>query len=190
MRIPVPWLAPEPGIAYPIEARYIFLQSEPTLDEVEKAGLVIVDCFTPDGLFVAEWEASLWKLRERHPVIQVVLHATALPPALIFLDTWGELAYLVHGPTWERLHGLPLPPSAPRTPYRPGGEWHFISPAYEPPRQAYAQLNAFLRALQGWRRTLPAYDPQKSSLFYTVAEQSYTHFSLSELNAYVASVRS
>lgn len=188
MRIPVPWPAPERGIAYPVEALYIFLQSEPALDEVEKAGLVIVDCFTPEGLFVAEWEASLWRLRERYPAIQVVLHATALPPALIFPDMWGGLAYLVHGPTWKRLHGLSLPPSDPQAPYRPGGEWHFISPAYEPPRQACAQLNAFLRMLQNWRRTLSAYTPQKSSLFYTVAERSYTHFSSSELNDYVASL--
>ena len=190
MRIPVPWPAPERGIAYPTEARYIFLQSGPTLDEAEKVGLVIVDCFTPEGLFAAEWEASLWELRKRYPGMQVILQATALPPALIFPDKWGELAYLVHGPTWERLHSLPLPPPDPKAHYQPAGEWHFISPAYEPPRQAYTQLNAFLQALQAWRRILPAYNPQKSSLFYTMAERLYTHFSPSELNAYVASLRS
>jgi len=189
MPIPVPWPAPEPGIAYPIEAQYIFLQSQSALHEVEKASLVVVDCFTSEGLFVAEWEAVLWKLRESHPDRQIVLHATALPPALIFPDKWGNLAYLVHGPTWERLHSLPLPPPASQPPYRPTKEWYFIPPAYEPPRQAYSQLNAFLQALQAWRRTLPAYNPQKSSLFYTVAERSYTHFSLSELNDHVASLR-
>lgn len=90
MRIPVPWPAPERGIAYPTEARYIFLQSGPTLDEAEKVGPVIVDCFTPEGLFAAEWEASLWELRKRYPGMQVILQATALPPALIFPDKWGS----------------------------------------------------------------------------------------------------
>jgi hypothetical protein len=188
MRILRPWPAPEKGRAFPEEALFFTLEKEPYLDGGEQT-LLVVDCFTEEGWFVADWEGRLWALRERYPKIKIVLHVTALPPALIFPDSWGLMGYLVHGLTWERLHGLPLPAPPSEAPYKPQNGWHLISPSYQPPKTALQTLNTFLKTLQTWRRTLPSYQPEKSSLFYTIADQVYTHFSLSELMAYVASLR-
>mgnify|MGYP001079085655 CR=1 FL=1 len=189
MRIPVPWPAPEVGEAFPERAQYLPINRELEPELAGNEQVLLLDLFTEEGLFVADWEARLWDIQQRYPGLNVILQVTALPPALIFPDTWGIKAYLVHGPTWQHLHGipLPLPPSSP--PYTPRGGWSLISPAYEPPHSALQTFNTFLRDLQTWRRTLSSYQPEKSSLFYTVADRVYTHFSLSELNSYVASIR-
>ncbi len=187
MRIPVPWPAPRAGEAFPEKARYLPLNRE--LDAAGNDRILVIDLFTEEGLFVADWEGRLWDMRQQYPGLNVILQVTALPPALIFPDTWGIQGYLVHGPTWQHLHAAALPTQAPTPPYTPRGGWYLISPHYEPPHSAIQTFNTFLQNLQIWRRTLSAYQPEKSSLFYTVADRVYTHFSLSELNAYVASIR-
>ncbi len=189
MRIPLPWPAPERGKAFPQEASYHILGQEIISEPIEENRLWIIDLFTVEGLFVADWEVRLWDWRYRHADALVILQVTALPPALIFPDSWGIAAYLVHGATWERLHGFPLPPAASDPPYRPQEGWHLIRPDYEPPLTAFPALNTFLQKLQTWRRTLSAYRPEESSLFYTVADGIYTHFSQSELDSYVAPLR-
>ena len=189
MRIPVPWPAPEAGKAFPEKAQYLPLNRELEPDVAANDRILVLDPFTEEGLFVADWEAKLWDIRQRYPDLNLILQVTALPPALIFPDTWGIEGYLVHGPAWQQLHGLALPPQAPTPLYIPRGGWHLISPDYEPPPAALHAFNTFLQNLQTWRRTLSGYQPQKSSLFYTVADRVYTHFSLSELNSYVASIR-
>jgi len=189
MRIPRPWPAPKAGEAFPAKARFFSIDQEIALDKVDEEPLVVIDLFTEEGLFVADWEAKLWDIQRRYPGLAVVLQVTALPPALIFPDTWGLRGYLVHGPTWVHLHELSLPAQDPTAPYEPWAGWHLISPHYEPPQIALHALNTFLQTLQDWRRTLLTYQPQESSLFYTAADRLYTHFSLSELNAYVASIR-
>ncbi len=187
MRIPVPWPAPEAGEAFPEKAPYLTLNRKLNVAGTEP--LLVIDPFTEEGLFVADWEARLWDIQQQYPGLNMVLQVTALPPALIFPDTWGIKAYLVHGPTWQHLHALAPPPPAPTPPYTPRGGWYLVSPAYEPPPSALQAFNTFLQNLQTWRRTLSGYQPEKSCLFYTVADRIYTHFSLSELNAYVASIR-
>jgi hypothetical protein len=185
MPILVPWPLPEAGVAFPPQACRLSLEQVPP----HEASLWVIETFTPEGFFIEAWENRLWELRQRFPTQSMVLHVTALPPALIFPDTWGLRSLLVHGPTWEKLHGLSLPPLDPRAPYLPQGGWHYISPLYLPPPGAYVQLQALASTLQAWRRTLPALQSRSSTLFYTHADRLYTHFSLKELQTHVATLR-
>lgn len=182
MRIRVPWPDLSKAFEGSSEIGYACLEAAPL-----KAPIWVLDLFRQDGTFVEDWELRLWQLKAQYPQQAIFLHATALPPALILPTHWELKGFLIHGPTWMHLHELPCPPPLLEQTLPEG--WQFLSPTFLPPQASVERLQRFLSRLQVLRRALKI-DFRASTLFYTKTDTAvYTHFSLQELEAHVATIR-
>ncbi len=185
MLIPVPWPDPRELFRAPFTLAYACIETPPPA-----APVWVLDLFREDGTFIEDWEIRLWHLKAQYPAQEILLHVTALPPALILPDTWGLSGLLIHSPTWTLLHGLPAPPTQAKVAYPLPPAWQCLPPDFTPPAASRKRLQHFLLRLQALRRALPQVDFSRSTLFYTVADAvTYPHFSLQELENHVATIR-
>lgn len=175
-----------------LPAQWLILQNKNLPESLPTA--VLVDPVEPyAGELLEEVELLLHEVRRRAPDCLIGVHLTHWLMGLAYGEAWYADFLLYHEPTFRELwdflpEGQRLPSIKGWTP--PQG-WVILSAAYRPSTIAIDKANAYLSALQAFRRRLSHYDIERSTLYRTVSgERIFVHLRIEDIERHVATLRS
>lgn len=136
-------------------------------------------------------ELQLYLLRQERSAAQVVVHLTFWPAGLAYGMEWGVEGFLLHAEVFEGLHGfVPAGPWVEALAgWSPPTPWRLLGPTYRPSLEQLAYFNRYLEVLQRLRRSTEAHLSESTLLRTRTDKETCIHLSLSQLQAYVASLR-
>jgi hypothetical protein len=158
------------------------------------ASLILIDPVSPKtGDMLEQVEFFVHDLRQKETSLLIGFHLTFWPLGVAYGEEWGIDFFLCHMPTFQQLHGF-LPEGERGETiqgWRPPASWQLLAGSYRPTLAQVEKLNSFLHLAQTFRKKLNIQPSAGShNLVRTVApERTFLHFSVSDLQAYVADLR-
>ncbi|MEN3040522.1 MAG: hypothetical protein ABDH66_03155 [Bacteroidia bacterium] len=164
---------------------------------------VIIDPVSPqNGILIEDVEFLAYTFKTQWQVQLVGLHITYWPFGLAYGEDWYLDFLLCNTEEFRKAWGYdPSGDSlADVLGWHPPMPWKAFASSYRPSQAGLEYMNGYLAQLQAFRRKLPHYEPNQSSLFRTVAgDESFIHLNpedillhevrLKELNAGSSSPR-
>lgn len=179
------------SILPPLPDQWLILRSE-TLPENLPAALLVDPVEPHTGDLLEGIELLLYELRRRAPDCLIGVHLTYWLMGLAYGAAWHADFLLYHEPTFEELWGF-LPEGQRLSAIKgwtPPQGWVILSAAYRPATVAIDKANAYLSALQAFRRRLSHYDIERSTLYRTVSgERIFVHLRTEDIERHVATLR-
>ncbi|MCS7296958.1 MAG: hypothetical protein RMK19_08100 [Bacteroidia bacterium] len=137
-------------------------------------------------------EFLIHELRHRYPSAFIGIHLTYWIGGIAYGSAWQADFLIYHEPTFVELWGF-LPEGESLSSvggWVPPPPWKLLGKEYRPSLKAVEALNAYLKALQRFRRNLHTYQPQLSSLYRTqTPERVYIHLTCTDIQKYVDDLR-
>lgn len=174
----------------PLPDQWFVLRSE-VLPESLPSTLLIDPVEPQTGDLLEGVELLLYEVRRRAPACVIGVHLTYWLMGIAYGEAWSADFLLYHERTfWELWGFLPEGQKLPAIGgwAAPAG-WSILSAEYRPSTTAIDKANAYLSALQGFRRKLSHYDIERSSLYRTVSgERIFVHLTINDLEKHVATL--
>ncbi|MCS7154081.1 MAG: hypothetical protein NZ989_09095 [Bacteroidia bacterium] len=153
---------------------------------------ILIDPVSPHtGTIIEDIEVLIYELRRRWSPQKVGIHITYWLMGFAYGEGWEVDFLLYHVETFQSLWNY-FPSGEPLTEvegWKPPPGWQLLSASFYPSLSILASVNAYLSTLQTFRRSLPNFMPEESSLYRTTAgERTYLHLTTKEIQKYEAAL--